>query len=72
MMKMRQYLNVRNNHPATRRRGDVVTTSLCTSQQRRSYVSNETLNDVSMERRQDVSVVRLHDVVLERRDDVSR
>ena len=29
-------------HTATRRRGDVVTTSLYTSQQRRRYVSNET------------------------------
>ena len=38
-------------HPATRRRGDVVTKSLCTSQRRRSYVLNETPNDVSMERR---------------------
>ena len=38
-------------HPATRRRGDVVTKSLCTSQRRRNYVLNETPNDVSMERR---------------------
>ena len=48
---------VRLFHPATRRR---------------SYVSNETLNEVSVERRQDVSVVRLHDILLERRDDVAR
>ena len=40
-----------NAHPTTRRRGNVVTTSLCTSQWRRKYVSNETPNDVSMERR---------------------
>ena len=60
------------SHLATRRRGDVVTTSLCTSQQRCSYVSNETPNDVLIERCQDVSVVRLHDILLERRDDVSR
>ena len=60
------------SHPATRRRGDVVTTSLCTAQQRRKYVSNETPNDVSVERRQDVSVVRLHDVLLVCRDHVSR
>ena len=51
--------NVRNTfseytHPATRRRSDVVTTSLCTSQWRHSYVSNETPNDISVERRQDV------------------
>ena len=59
-------------HPATRRRTNVVTTSVWTSQRRRSYVSNETPNDVSVERRQDVSVVRLHDILLERRDDVSR
>ena len=39
------------SHPATRRRGDGVTTSLCTSQRRRKYVSNETPNNVSMERR---------------------
>ena len=50
------------SHPATRRRSDAVTTSLCTSQWRCRYVSNETPNDVSVERRQDVSVVRLHDV----------
>ena len=59
-------------HPVTRRRGDVVATSLCTSQRRRSYVSNETPNDVSVERRQDVSVVRLHDILWEHCDDVSR
>ena len=58
------------SHPATRRRGDVVTTSLCTSQQRGRYISNETPNDVSVERHQDVSVVRLHDVLLVCRDDV--
>ena len=51
-------------HPATRRRSDAVTTSLCMSQWRRRYVSNETPNDVS--------VVRLHGILLERRDDVSR
>ena len=51
-------------HPATRRCGDVVTTSLCTSQRRRRYVSNETPNDVS--------VVCLHDVLLECRGNVSR
>ena len=61
-----------NPHPATRHRRNVVTTSLCTSQRRRRYVSNETPNDVSMERHQDVSVVRLRDILLERRDDVSR
>ena len=57
-------------HSAIRRRGDVVTTSLCTSQQRRRYVPNKTPNDVSLEYRQGVSVVRLHDVLLEHRDDV--
>ena len=51
------------SRPATRRRGDVVTTSLCTSQRRRRYVSNETPNDVS--------VVRLRDILLDR-PDVSR
>ena len=59
-------------HPATRRCSDVVTTSLCKSQRRRSYVSNETPNDVSVERCQDVSVVCLHDTLLGRRDDFSR
>ena len=49
-------------HPATRRRDNVVRMLLCVSQRRRTYVSNETPNDVSVERRQDVSVVRLHDV----------
>ena len=42
------------------------------SQQRRSYVSDETPNDVSVEHRQDVSVVRFHNILLERLDDVSR
>ena len=59
-----------NYHPAIRRRGDVVRTSLCTSQQRHSYIPNETPNDVSLQRRQDVSMVRLHDVLLKRRDGV--
>ena len=59
-------------NPATRRRGDVVTTSLYTSQQRRRYVSNETPSDVSVKRRQVVSVVYLRDVLWERRDDVLR
>ena len=63
--------NTQETHPETRRRGDVVTTSLCMSQWRRRYVSNETLNEVSVERRQDVSVVRLHNVLLVCCDDVS-
>ena len=45
-----------------RRRGNVVTASLCTSQWRRRYVPNETPNDVSLERRQDVSKVCLNDL----------
>ena len=61
-----------SSHPTTRCRGDAVTTSLCTSQQRRRYASNEATTNVSMERCQDVSVLRLHDVLLECRDDVSR
>ena len=60
------------SHLATRRGSDVITTSHCTSQQRRSYVSNETSNDFSMERPQHVSVVRLHNILLERCDDASR
>ena len=60
------------SHPAKRRRHDVVTASLCTSQQRLRYASNETPNDVSVEGRQDVSVERLHDVLLVCHDDVSR
>ena len=59
-------------YPTTRRHSDVVTTSLCTSQRRRSYVSNETANVVSVKRSQDVSVLRLNDILLELRDDVSR
>ena len=59
------------SHPATRRCGDIVTTSLSMFQWRRRYVSNKTPNDVSIERRQDVSVVCLNDVFLECRDDVS-
>ena len=60
------------SHPALRRCGDAAATSLCTSQWRRRYVSNETPKDVSMERCQDVSVVRLYDVLLERHNDVSK
>ena len=59
-------------HSATRRHSNVVTTSLRTSQRRRSYVSNETPNNVSVERHQVVSVVRLLNILMERRDDVSR
>ena len=66
-----KYIFANVSHPALRRRGDVAATSLCTSQRRRRYVSNETPNDVSMERRQDVSVVRLY-VLLERHNDVSK
>ena len=62
---------IKISHPATRLRGDVVTMSLCTSQWRHRYVSNEIPNDVSVKRRQDFSVVRLHDVWLVCRDDVS-
>ena len=58
-------------HPVTRRCGYVVTTSLCTSQQRWRYVSNETPNDISVVCHQDVSVVRIHDVPLVRLSDVS-
>ena len=60
------------NHPAIRRRGDVVKMSLYTSQWRRRYFSNEAPNDVSVEHRQDVSLVSLHNVLLERRNDVLR
>ena len=60
-----------STHPVTRRCGYVVTTSLCTSQQRWRYVSNETPNDVSVVCHQDVSVVRIHDVPLVRLSDVS-
>ena len=59
-------------HPTRGRRDDVVATSLYPSQRHCRYVSNETLNDVSVERRQDVPVVCLHDVINERHDNVSR
>ena len=59
------------SHPPTRRRSNVVTASLCTSQQHRRYTSNETPNNVSVERRQDVSVVRLHNILLVCCGDVS-
>ena len=54
------------------RQGDVVATSLDTSQWRRSDVSNETLDDVSAVRYQDVSLVRLHDAIEECRSDFLR
>ena len=59
-------------HPATSRCKNVIVASLCTSQWRRRYVSNETPNDGSVEHCQDVSEVLLHDVLLESRGDVSR
>ena len=55
-------------HPATRRRGDTLTTSLCTSHRCRRYVSNEILNDVLPRRLSGTSVQHL----MECRDDVSR
>ena len=55
--------------PTLRRCGNVAATSLCTSQWRRRYVSNETPSDASIERHQDVSVVHLYDVLLERHND---
>ena len=58
--------------PALNCRGDVVTSSLCTSQRRRTYVPNETPDNVSMERPQDVYVVRLHNVLLERCTNLSK
>ena len=64
--------NLLTVNPALRLRGDVAATSLCTSQQRRRYVSNETPNDVSMKRGQDVSVVRLCDVLFECHNNVSK
>ena len=63
---------VNSTQPATRRHSDVVITSPYTSQWHRSYVSNETPNDVLLKRRQVVLVVRLHNVLLEHRDDVLR
>ena len=64
--------SVTSTHHATRRRGDVVITSLCNPRRRCRYVSNETPIDVSQERLHNISVVRLYNVLLERRDDVSR
>ena len=58
--------------PGIKRRGDVVTTSLCRCQRRLRYVPNEKPNDVSMESFQEVSVVCLHNALLERRNDVSK
>ena len=66
------FQNSQTSHPTTRRRSHVVTTSLCTSQQGRRYVSNETPNDFLKELHQDLSVVRLHDILFKRRNDVSR
>ena len=40
--------------------------------QRRSYVSNETPNEVSVKHFQDASVVRLYDFIKRHRDNVSR
>ena len=63
---------MQTSHPATRHRSDVVATSLCTSQRRRRYISNERPNDVLVKLRQYVSAVRLYDILLKRRDDISR
>ena len=59
-------------HSATRRSDDVVMMSFCTSQQHRSYVLNETFNDISVERIVDVSIICLHNVLLECHHNVSR
>ena len=63
---------IQPSHPAIKRRGYVVTMSLCASQQRHRYVSNETPNDVSVERRQDISVACFHNVLLDCCEDISR
>ena len=52
--------------------GDVLATSFCMPKQRRSYVSNETPNEVSVKHFQDASVVRLYDFIKRHRDNVSR
>ena len=62
MFLKQNIFSLERSRPATIRRGDVVTTSLCTSQWRPRYVLNETPNEVSLERRLDVSVVRIHDI----------
>ena len=54
-----------------RRRGEVVTTSLCMFQRHRRYISNEAANYVSVVRHQDVSVVPIHNVPLLSPYDVS-
>ena len=70
-MMEKVYVHIRvPPHSGTRRRDDVVTTSLCTSQRRCRYISNKTPNKVSMERCQGVPVLRLHDVLLVCCDDV--
>ena len=59
------YQILTNNFPT--RHQDIVattTTTLCASQRRRSCISNETPNDVSVVRHQDVSVVRIRNVPL--------
>ena len=61
-----------NSHPATRCRGNVLTTSLCMSHRLRKYVSNEKLHYFSVEGRKVVSVVRPQNVLLERSKDVWR
>ena len=69
---LRKQISCNYTHPTTRHCGDVVTTSLFTSQQHRKCVSNETPNDVLMESCQNVLILCLQDVLLERRGNVSR
>ena len=59
-------------HPERGRHDEVLEASFCLFQPCRSYVSNETLNNVSVERWQDVTVVCLQGVIEEHCDNVSR
>ena len=56
------YQILTNNFPTQHQDIVATTTTLCASQRRRSCISNETPNDVSVVRHQDVSLVRLCDV----------
>ena len=59
------------SHQETRCRTDVVTTFLCTFQQRHRHVSNEIPNDVLVERRENVSVVCLRYLIMAFHKDIT-
>ena len=64
-------MSINLTHPATRRRGEVITTSFCTCQRRRRYVPNETPNDVDKMSQWYVSMMSYWNVMTTSKEDVT-